>query len=247
MRRIYVLNVALAVLGLFLSAGPVTGATITTPNSAANTYGNESRTTVFHSFGRTLQLQLAASQLSEMPVGSTINGLAFRLRRFSLDQPSASISDWKVTLAQAAHPVGGMSSTFAENMINPVLVRSGSLSIARNSYPLGAGPPAFGPTIGFSIPYQYLGGDLVILITHPGNGGGVTFGELDATDGSGYGTHFRALWAQGFNAATSEMQDAFTVTQLSFEPVPEPRRLVLSVMLVACTLVVRRGGFGVRG
>jgi hypothetical protein len=240
MRRVHVLNVALAVLGVFLSADSVAGATITTPNSSANTYGHDSRTTVFHSFGRTLQLQLAASQLSEIPAGSAINGVAFRLALGHVPRFSPSFTDWRVTLAQAARPVDSMSSTFADNMINPVLVRSGPLSIARDTYlTSGMQPPVFGPTISFSTPYRYLGGDLVILITHPGNGVQLAFGDLDGTDGSGYGMLFRALWAQGFNATTSEMQDAFTVTQLSFDPVPEPRSLVLSAVLVASSVMVR--------
>src|SRR6185369_9576629 len=103
----------------------------------------------------------------------------------------------------AANAVSNMSTTFSANMISPVLVRNGPLTLASNSFTSGATPNAFGSLLVFDTPYVYQGGDLVMLFRHHGRADESPAPFLDAADEStpGYRTNFRAFFSgSGFNA-----------------------------------------------
>src|SRR6185369_2190374 len=82
---------------------------------------------------------------------------------------SVTWSDYEVTLAQAARTVANMSATFQANLLNPVLVKDGALSIDANRFTAGGNPNAFGAFVVLDTPYIYPGGDLVMQFTHTGS------------------------------------------------------------------------------
>jgi hypothetical protein len=127
-------------------------------------------------------------------------------------------SNYEVTLAQAAYPISSVSSNFQANLRNPVLVRSGPLSIGPNQFSAGGNPNPFATLLVLDTPYVYQGGDLVMLFTHTGSDSTNT-AFLDAASSSspGYGTSFRALSATAFGA-TNGTAASVTIVQLGFTP-----------------------------
>lgn len=72
----------------------------------------------------------------------------------------------QITFAQAANPIDSMSLTFADNMLNPVVVFNGLASVTLT--PSAAqhatnAPNPFSERIDFTTPYVYQGGDLVLM------------------------------------------------------------------------------------
>ncbi|BDC50817.1 hypothetical protein F183_A31330 [Bryobacterales bacterium F-183] len=161
-----------------------------------------------------------------MPVGSVISGLRWRVHGGLATWPASTITfaDYEITLAQAANPIPSTSTTFASNMLNPVMVRDGALSFGANSFPGGGiGPTPWGPLVQFQSSYTYAGGDLVLLVTHTG-GDSSTITFLDAVDASAANGYI-AYIATSFRAASGQAFQAFMVTQLEYSvptSVPEP-------------------------
>ncbi len=122
------------------------------------------------------QVMIAGSILG-LNIGDQITGLAYRL---DATGPSSSWPDSDVTwsrydviMAQAATTVPTMSNIFSENMLNPVQVRSGSMTIPAGSFASTALSPNVNPfyeMIIFDTPYIYQGGDIVIDIIHSWEG-----------------------------------------------------------------------------
>jgi hypothetical protein len=167
-------------------------------------------------------LQYGSSLLTGINVGDQISGLTFRIVSDTVrnSSPASTFTNWDLTLAQAVNTVPNMSTTFADNMLNPVQVRNGSLSFSAGAFQGGAVNPTtnpFGPVITFSTPYTYQGGDLVVLISH--TPGSLSIGGLDAlsTSSSGYGTDYRAFTANSFNGI-SGLQISMTITQFTTAP-----------------------------
>ena len=121
----------------------------------------------------THQVMYGANQLTGIPVGSVITGMQLRLRNVDGAFPGATFvaSQYDVRLAGSALTPATMSTTYATNMTNPVLVRSGSLTVAAGAYPGTGNPRAWGPVIPFTTGYAYKGGPLVIewRVTSPSN------------------------------------------------------------------------------
>ncbi|MCX7098755.1 MAG: hypothetical protein NTV43_12715 [Methylococcales bacterium] len=163
----------LPLLALALAANTAHASTIVAPNAYDATAGNQVLNTLINTSTRTYEMQIAASQLAGMAVGSSINGLAWRL---ASSEPAAggirNWSDFEITVGQAANTIAGMSTTFAANLLNPVLVRDGALSYDLSGFSNAGTPTPFAPSISFSTPYTYLGGDLVVLISHTTATGG---------------------------------------------------------------------------
>lgn len=227
--------------GLIVSTGGVAfGQTnLVVPNGYAGTDGPSATAVPMQSAARTYQMQIAASQLTAIASGSSLNALHWRLDQGSVSFPTANVTwaDYEITLAQATNSIGSFSSNFASNMTNPVLVRSGSLSFTTGAYPNTGSPPNFGPFIAFSTPYIYQGGDLVLYLTHTGsNAAGV--GSLDAVDTSdgNYGSAFVAQFSTGYQAANASATDfQAVVTEFSFTSaaVPEPTTWALIGISIA--------------
>ena len=186
---------------------------------------------------RAYQMQFSAAALSGLPIGAQITELRFRQDANATNAfpPTAiSWSQYEVTMARASNSVSGMSSTFANNMADPVLVKTGALAIAANQFPAGGTPNAFASFIVFDKPYAYRGGDLVMLFRETGGSSTATT-FLDALNSStpGYGTDFRAYSAPTF-AGTFGASASVTIPQIVFNysPTPTISRSATNVIIV---------------
>jgi hypothetical protein len=225
------------------------GAVVTVPDGITTNGGTN---TALNASDRTYQMQFGASYLGGISVGDKITGISFRIGS-NVERPgspASSFTNWDLTLAQAANSVSTMSTTFANNMSDPELVRSGALSFAAGAFQGGAVNPntnPFGPVIAFSTPYTYRGGDLVVLISHtPGTDSVGFLDSLDATS-PGYGSGYRALSASVYGATTATNTDAsLTITQFTIESgspvVPEPSMMVIASVLGIGGYVGKRRG-----
>lgn len=182
----------------------------------------------------TILVQFSAAQLPFLSPGQQITAVSFRLEGNELPV-TITYPNYRVQVSQAANSITSMSTSFAANQLNPVTVYDAPLTFDAASMPTGNSPNAFGPTITFSTPYTYQGGDLVLYFTHP-TGSGPDSVTLDAAtavvDDSGY----RLLGRSGENAATGTFTARVVVTQFSFlsaAVAPEPGTLFLLAMGVA--------------
>lgn len=200
---------------------PLTG-TAVAPNSYFSKFGTNGLNSLLRNTNspRAYQMQFSAAALAGLPVGAKITELWFRLETNNAAFPASTVTwpDYQVTLAQAANPVSAMSTTFSANMLNPVLVRSGPLSVSPNNFTAGGAPNAFCPFIVLDTPYTYPGGDLVMLFRHPGSNATATPPFLDSlsTQTAGYGTDFRSVSANTF-AATTGAAASVTIVDIIFE------------------------------
>lgn len=121
---------------------------------------------------RVHQLVIDPSQLAYLPVGSTVDGIAFRISPvgedafFSWPQEDASVTQFDVTLSTAQRSAVQMSTTFAVNEgSDKVLVRSGSLFVPAEAMKVigeDVGEQSF--VIPFSKPFVYKGGGLCVTM-----------------------------------------------------------------------------------
>lgn len=169
-----------------------------------------------------------------------ITAMSFRLPPASeVDYPALGDLDfgrYEITLARpsaaSAAANGLTSATFADNMLDVVLVRSGSLNIPLGSFESNAsGEDAeFSFLINFDTPYEFTPGqDLVMLVRHSGHGD--VNGVETRWNFDGY------AWANGSVVSTSSDVDApvgnfgpgsFNLAnKVEFTVVPEPSALAL--------------------
>ncbi|HEX8876825.1 MAG TPA: hypothetical protein VF777_08765 [Phycisphaerales bacterium] len=144
--------------------------------------------------GAVSQTIVTAQALSAVPPGSVITSI--QLRRYAWSSPTpawpvsaSSITDFRVTLAQTDRTRATVSGTLANNLIQPVQVRSGALTLSAGAYPGSVHPtPAnWGPVIAFQTPYEYKGGSLVIEIRNSGAGTTTTFTEATPSSDDVFG------------------------------------------------------------
>ncbi|MCF7854962.1 MAG: PEP-CTERM sorting domain-containing protein [Candidatus Pacebacteria bacterium] len=234
-RMLRVAVVAAALAAPAGSAGPIA---VVVPNENATVEATNNTGMLIDDTGYTYQEQIAGSQLSAITVGNTITALRYRLNGgSSIAGPTSQINfdNYDITLAQATNTIGSWSTTFADNMTDPVQVRSGTLSIAAGTF--GTGIPApWGPWIQFDVPYVYQGGDLVLLVSHDGHGGS----DNSFLDANGSGTEFAGQYRIGYNETTSSSGVGVTVIQFAAEIVPEPTTLALLGLAAACVANRRR-------
>ncbi len=145
--------------------------------------------------GRYLVLYDTA-QLAAIPAGSVISGLQMRLwNAHSANWPNAAtaITSYQIYLAQSPRTPATISTTFAANLTNPVLVRDGALDLAAGTYPAGANtgavPEGWGPMIEFQTPFVYKGGVLAIDFHNTGGGAPTNYadGILSGATAAGIG------------------------------------------------------------
>jgi hypothetical protein len=215
-------------------AGLLAGAAhadVIVPNSAAAVEGDGTFSlTTTSSSGRTFQMTIAASELTGL-VGQQIVGMQWRLNGpATAAWPPANVSFafWDVFIGPGVAP-SAMSNTFADNFTSaPTQVRSGDLEIPAGAFTAGSAPNAFGPTLGFTAPYLYTGGDLTIEMRFAVQVGASTQSPLDAVAASGgpangWGVDFAGRWT-GNAAGTTGANGNFLVTKLV---VPAPSSLAL--------------------
>jgi len=241
------LRIVLAAVLILVLTSPTQGQlTVVTPNAFAGTEANTGTGVPLQNSGsaRTYQMQIGASQLATMPIGSSITGLSWRLNAglgANFPPTAATWSPYEITLAQAANSMAAFSTNFASNMTSPVLVRSSDLTFSAGAFSNAGSPTTFGPLIAFDTSYTYQGGDLVLLVTHAGSNI-ATAGILDAADDTspGYGTNYRAQFGFGFEATTAsatDFQAVITQFQFTIAAVPEPTTWALLAVSTVCIVV----------
>lgn len=217
--------------------------TVVAPGGYESTEGPNAQGSLLWPTARTYQVQIEADHLVDL-VGLQLTGISWRLSSTGNNPstspwPTTSVSwgNYDITLAQATNEITEVSNTFADNMTNPVQVRSGPLTIDANLFPVDTDEPnSWGPTITFDTPYAYGGGDLVIEYRHTGRRGSVDV-WLDAVESNtdaGY-------WARGrdsYEATTSDTTHHFPIHR--FHAIPEPGTLSLLGVAGALTLLRRR-------
>lgn len=218
------------------------------PNAYTSTEGENGLSTVIGPNARTLQMVIRASELSGIPLNYEITGLAFRLNSGQPTSPGFPIlfSNYDIYIGSASVAPLGASNTFLNNYASPSSkrqVRQGALSLDSTFFPnSGTAPNNFSADIAFNLTgYAYTGGDLVIEISHSGNGG-ANF-AIDATPNSATAA---AYGAAGYNATTNTNINSQGETVLmpivrltALTPAPEPAALSL-LALGGLALLVRR-------
>ena len=216
-------NSATGTVVINVLAGPAVGPLVVAPDDYTSVAGNTGLNTLVRSVAapRTYQMQFTPDALGGLPAGARITQLLFRVSTSTgANFPVATVtwSDYEVRLAQAANPITSMSTTFAANLRNAVLVKDGALSIGANQFTAGANPNAFGTLVVLDTPYVYQGGDLVMQFTHPGSDSTNTaFLDAASSTAPGYGTSFRAMSANAFEA-TSGTAASVTIVGIVFTP-----------------------------
>lgn len=203
---------------------------------------------------RVVQQFYDASFFSGIALPAEITAMSFRLPAIAdVDYPelgALNFGRYDITLAQpsaaSAAADGLTSATFADNMISPVLVRSGPLTIPLGSFESnGAGEEAdFSFIINFDTAYDFTPGqDLVMLVRHDGHGD--VNGQETRWNFDGY------AWTNGTVISTGTADDAvgnfgpgnFNVAnRIQFTIVPEPTSAFLCALGIP--LVIRRRSSG---
>jgi hypothetical protein len=200
-------------------------AAIVVPNSLATSEANGGFRVLIAPTAHTYQMLIGSSELTGISIGDLITGVAFRLDSGQLSE-ERSFTNFDITLAQATNTFG---VNVALNMSNPVLVRSGALSLAADYFPTAGTPNGFAAPFAFDSPYTYTGGALVALFSHSGGGGSPIL--LDSTNSTEDITSITARYDTSYNSPAVRVGATFvTVTQFQVIHVPEPSAIVLSVI-----------------
>jgi hypothetical protein len=213
-------NSAPGAVSIIVVPGP---ARVVAPDDYTSVAGNSGLNTLIRGVGlpRTYQMQFTPDALGGLPPGARITGLRFRLyssATVSFPETTVTWSDYEVRLAQAANPIASMSADFPANMLNPVLVKDGALTVDANNFSAGSSPNSFAAMVTLDTPYIYQGGDLVIHFTHSGSDStNTTFLDAATSATPGYGTSYRALSANAFGA-TSGAAASVTIVEILFTP-----------------------------
>jgi hypothetical protein len=194
-----------------------------TPASYANRAGEADAPDVFTSAGpgRTIQVQVSHSQLAGLRPGERIRAVRFRNDLSGLNPalwPSgvpARFENFEISLSAAANTLASFGSSVIANQKAPFTARRG---------PLVVPPGAFARNTEWALdvelqPYTYLGGDLVITISHDGSDAvsGFRVDAAPATDPVS-----RAGVAQGFRADTLTLNRPVPVLGLRVGPPAAP-------------------------
>lgn len=189
---------------------------------------------------RVLQQFYDASFFTAITTPLEITGMAFRLPAVAdVNYPALgdlNFSRYDITLAKPSAAVaaanGLTSATFADNMVDPVLVRSGALTIPEGSFLSNAAneDAEFSFVIAFDTPYEFTPGqDLIMLVRHSGHGD--VNGVETRWNFDGY------AWTGGSVVSTTADVDAAVgnfgpgsfnlANKIQFTVIPEPSTIAL--------------------
>jgi hypothetical protein len=157
------------------------------PNTTTNTIGNVQFTVPMHAYPRIFQIGISASELTGIPIGSIIDGMAWRPSGTQTGPAwpttDTTFPSYTIEIAPAARSPENFSRTFAEN-IGPgaVTVQDGPLMVPADAYHerVVGTRGRFAPLIRFQTPFVYTGGDLVITVRHQGLGALLLTTAVDA-------------------------------------------------------------------
>ncbi len=197
-RSLFSLLVSLCVC---VSLTPIVRAqTLVIPPEAAAFEGNTSITGPLGTAAMTIQWLFDNTTDPVLFNGDTLYGIAFVQDGPFGASPftGGTYSDWSLTISTTTATADTLSSAFGDNVgPDPMLVRSGAMTIDDNSYPVDfspTGPNSFGPEITFDSQFVYSSGNLLFTLTHRGRTGADLV--LDAVADNRYGY----LAAEGENA-----------------------------------------------
>ncbi len=207
---------------------------VVVPNAFAAAPGTSGLNTLSRDLNnpRTYQMIIDAGQLGGIPAGMLITGVTWRSWTGNVAGawPPAgyNYADYDMFIGQAALPVGGGSTTFANNVVGgtEVQVLDGPLSITAGSFVSMGGVGAVNPWgmfIQFDTPFTYNGGSIVFTARHPGATiAGALF--LDSV-ASGVANGVQTFTAVG-NTPTVGAAATSTIFRFTWE-VPAPGTLAL--------------------
>jgi hypothetical protein len=157
---------------------PLVAQSVVVPNTTTSTAGTGGLNTIIRNAAnpRSYQMGINAAQLAGIPPGSVITGVSFRFSESAsnpLSWPAADITwtNYDIFLGPAI-PVATWTGNTATNFAStPQQVRSGPMVLDAGSFqnPPGTQNPWSEFYFDFQIPYPYAGGDLAILLSHPGS------------------------------------------------------------------------------
>lgn len=234
-------------LALTLTANWATAQVLTVvPNQFAMVEGNSSSSTLFQSGASSLQVFYSEAFLAAAGIvpGDTIDGLAYRRNGGGTTGPvgDTTIDSYNIFVSQSFAEPGSMTNTFADNVVGPqTQVRGGPLTFPANSFPGGATPNAFGPTIDFTTPYVYGGGSMLIEVRRSARTGDTASFLTDVDNTAGTQVGARWLFNLSSDAApTGTLSNSGQIFQLRYTPIPEPSSLGLLGVAGAAIVGLRR-------
>lgn len=216
-----------SLLAFFLPLCGLTAQSIVIPAANAAARGTTQLNTLLRNSGfpRTYMYGLSAAELANVPVGATITGLSFRFQIFASNAaswPTTDITwnDYQIHVGPCVAP-----ATFTGNLLTnftstPLQVRSGPMVLPAGTYtntsPSAPNPNAWGEFyFDFKQTYTYTGGDLGVLLSHPGSTDATTAQYLDSLTASP--TTFGAAYTQSVypaSSATAAAATAFCVVRV---------------------------------
>ena len=149
------------------------------PNHAPTNAGSGGYSTLLHVEARSYQLVVGTQELGGLPAGSLLTGITWRLPSW-IAYPSwpatgnsCAFGNYDIYFSSSNNPVGSLSTTYTDNLgPDLTLVRSGAMTFQAGHFPGGAVSPQvndFGLYLGFSTPYVYQGGELLLTLHHDGS------------------------------------------------------------------------------
>ncbi len=168
------------------------------------------------------QVLVDQSQLPTIPVGSSINGIAFRIddgagAGFVTWPPAvASLNQFDVDISTSPNTAATMSSTFAANEgPSKTPVHAGPLTLPADSMPVvGADIGEHGFFVEFTKPFVYQGGTMCVTM-HCGTLSGAASVAFDAQSGT---TGSAARRFVGSSSGTTGLSVPVPVLRLAFTP-----------------------------
>jgi len=162
--------------------------------------------------GQTVQYVIPNGYLTGLQ-NQELTGLSFRLNT-SYDPVLGQITYSDYTVQLSTFSGASLSSTFANNEVNPVTVMTGPFVVGAGAFYTGATgttPNSFGNFVTFTTPYNYTNGNLLVTIRHsqPQGPGGSPYWSVDA-------------FASGYSSKIAHNDDAtIATTTWSYSPVTE--------------------------
>jgi hypothetical protein len=233
-------------LGLVIPSRVTAQVQVVVPNVYTTTEGPGSSSLPIHIQNNpwTFQLILHESQLTSL-VGQELTGISYRhsaVMGGGYPLQTTTWTNYVIRLGTSVAP-GVAAETFANNFTSPpTQVRDGTFTVAPGAWPnFGPGAPnPWGPEITFDTPYHYSGGNLAMLITHPGSDNPNIGNALIDTTGSsspGRGTDFSYFAGTGFDSLSGGASNFMPIVRFTaVTPVPEP-----TTCLMTCTIVMAVG------
>ncbi|MFO0859661.1 MAG: hypothetical protein U0570_03830 [Phycisphaerales bacterium] len=195
---------------------------VTLANKFAGVVGGGVNDAPIHASGRTLEWVFSGTQLSMLGPGSRVRSAAFR-SAVTGNGPGAAadFSAWTLELARSLAAPGSLSPVIADNIDSDnTLVKSGGLTVLPGSVagqPTAGKPAPFSLIAGFEQTYDYVGGNLHLLLRHDDSG--VPGVNMDAALLGDVDTNvlFQARKAESANAATTTENVGTPVTRLGVD------------------------------